>query len=79
MLACAGQHEASLSQLSARAAFPDAGAHFVQLCSQRGIPLIFLQNITGFMVGRKYEAGGIAKDGAKMVQAVANARVGGLP
>ena len=51
----------------------------MQLCSQRGIPLIFLQNITGFMVGRKYEAGGIAKDGAKMVQAVANARVGGLP
>eukprot|EP00891_Asterochloris_glomerata_P005888 jgi/Astpho2/5888/e_gw1.00080.36.1_t len=51
------------------------GAHFVQLCSQRGVPLIFLQNITGFMVGRKYEAGGIAKDGAKMVQAVANARV----
>src|SRR6202041_2318128 len=40
--------------------------HFVELCSQRGIPLVFLQNITGFMVGRKYEAGGIAKDGAKM-------------
>jgi 3-methylcrotonyl-CoA carboxylase beta subunit len=51
------------------------GAHFVELCSQRGIPLIFLQNITGFMVGRKYEAGGIAKDGAKMVTAVACARV----
>ncbi len=51
------------------------GAHFVELCSQRGIPLIFLQNITGFMVGRKYEAGGIAKDGAKMVTAVASARV----
>ena len=51
------------------------GAHFVQLCSQRGIPLVFLQNITGFMVGRKYEAGGIAKDGAKMVTAVACARV----
>src|SRR5579885_633288 len=47
------------------------GAHFVELCAQRGIPLIFLQNITGFMVGRKYEAGGIAKDGAKMVTAVA--------
>lgn len=52
-----------------------AGAHFVQLCAQRGTPLIFLQNIMGFMVGRKYEAGGIAKDGAKMVMAVANANV----
>lgn len=51
------------------------GAHFVELCCQRNIPLIFLQNITGFMVGRKYEAGGIAKDGAKMVTAVACARV----
>jgi 3-methylcrotonyl-CoA carboxylase beta subunit len=51
------------------------GAHFIQLCAQRGIPLIFLQNITGFMVGQKYEAGGIAKDGAKMVTAVACARV----
>ncbi|MDX1654355.1 MAG: carboxyl transferase domain-containing protein [Candidatus Competibacteraceae bacterium] len=51
------------------------GAHFVELCCQRGIPLVFLQNITGFMVGRKYEAGGIAKDGAKMVTAVASARV----
>jgi len=51
------------------------GSHFVQLCSQRGIPIIFLQNITGFMVGKKYEAGGIAKDGAKMVMAVANAKV----
>jgi len=51
------------------------GAHFIQLCSQRRIPLIFLQNITGFMVGRKYEAGGIAKDGAKMVTAVACSRV----
>ncbi len=50
-------------------------AHFIQLCDQRGIPLVFLQNITGFMVGRKYEAGGIAKDGAKMVTAVATARV----
>src|SRR5689334_12670985 len=49
--------------------------HFIELCAQRGIPLIFLQNITGFMVGRKYEAGGIAKDGAKMVTAVACARV----
>jgi 3-methylcrotonyl-CoA carboxylase beta subunit len=47
------------------------GAHFIELCARRGIPLIFLQNITGFMVGRKYEAGGIAKDGAKMVTAVA--------
>ena len=46
------------------------GAHFVELCGQRGIPLVFLQNITGFMVGRKYEAGGIAKDGAKLVTAV---------
>ncbi len=51
------------------------GAHFVELCAQRGIPLVFLQNIAGFMVGRKYEAGGIAKDGAKMVTAVACARV----
>jgi 3-methylcrotonyl-CoA carboxylase beta subunit len=51
------------------------GAHFVELCCQRGIPLIFLQNITGFMVGKKYEAGGIAKDGAKLVTAVACARV----
>jgi 3-methylcrotonyl-CoA carboxylase beta subunit len=51
------------------------GAHFVELCSQRGIPLIFLQNITGFMVGRKYEAGGIAKDGAKLVTAVATTAV----
>jgi 3-methylcrotonyl-CoA carboxylase beta subunit len=51
------------------------GAHFIELCGQRGIPLIFLQNITGFMVGQKYEAGGIAKDGAKMVTAVATANV----
>jgi len=51
------------------------GAHFIELCDQRGIPLLFLQNITGFMVGREYEAGGIAKDGAKMVHAVANASV----
>eukprot|EP00210_Caulerpa_lentillifera_P003204 g3061.t1 len=51
------------------------GAHFIQLCDQRGIPLIFLQNITGFMIGQKYEAGGIAKDGAKMVMAVSNAKV----
>ena len=50
-------------------------AHFIELCAQRGIPLVFLQNITGFMVGRKYEAGGIAKDGAKMVTAVATAQV----
>ena len=50
------------------------GAHFIELCAQRGIPLVFLQNITGFMVGRKYEAGGIAKDGAKMVTAVATRR-----
>ena len=51
------------------------GAHFVELCAYRKIPLLFLQNITGFMVGQKYEAGGIAKDGAKMVTAVATAKV----
>jgi len=51
------------------------GAHFIELCEQRGIPLVFLQNITGFMVGRKYENAGIAKDGAKMVTAVACASV----
>ena len=51
------------------------GAHFVELCSQRGIPLVFLQNITGFMVGRRYEAGGIAKDGAKLVTAVSTTTV----
>jgi 3-methylcrotonyl-CoA carboxylase beta subunit len=51
------------------------GAHFVELCCARGIPLVFLQNITGFMVGREYEAGGIARDGAKLVMAVANANV----
>jgi 3-methylcrotonyl-CoA carboxylase beta subunit len=51
------------------------GAHFVELCDQRGVPLVFLQNITGFMVGREYEAGGIAKDGAKMVTAVSCTRV----
>ena len=50
-------------------------AHFIELCSQRGIPLLFLQNITGFMVGKKYEASGIARDGAKMVTAVSCARV----
>jgi 3-methylcrotonyl-CoA carboxylase beta subunit/propionyl-CoA carboxylase len=49
--------------------------HFIELCSLRGIPLVFLQNITGFMVGRQYERGGIAKDGAKMVHAVANSVV----
>jgi len=49
--------------------------HFIELCCQRNIPLVFLQNITGFMVGKKYEEGGIAKDGAKMVMAVANAEV----
>lgn len=51
------------------------GAHFIELCAQRGIPLLFLQNITGFMVGKKYENSGIAKDGAKMVTAVATAQV----
>ncbi len=51
------------------------GAHFIELCDQRGIPLLFLQNISGFMVGRNYEAGGIAKHGAKMVTAVACTRV----
>ena len=51
------------------------GAHFIELCAQRGIPLLFLQNISGFMVGKQYENGGIAKDGAKMVTAVATANV----
>lgn len=51
------------------------GAHFIELCSQRQIPLVFLQNITGFMVGRKYENGGIARDGAKMVTAVSTTQV----
>jgi 3-methylcrotonyl-CoA carboxylase beta subunit len=51
------------------------GAHFIELCDRRNVPLLFLQNITGFMVGRDYEAGGIAKHGAKMVNAVATARV----
>jgi len=51
------------------------GTHFIQLCTARRIPLLFLQNITGFMVGKAYETGGIAKDGAKMVHAVANAQV----
>jgi len=51
------------------------GAHFIELCSQRGIPLLFLQNITGFMVGKKYESSGIARDGAKMVTAVSCAGV----
>ncbi len=51
------------------------GAHFIELCCQRGIPLLFLQNITGFMVGKKYESGGIAKDGAKLVTAVSCAKV----
>ncbi len=53
----------------------EKGAHFVELCSQRKLPLVFLQNITGFMVGQKYEAGGIAKDGAKLVTAVATSAV----
>jgi 3-methylcrotonyl-CoA carboxylase beta subunit len=51
------------------------GAHFIELACKRRIPLVFLQNITGFMVGAEYEAGGIARDGAKLVMAVANARV----
>ena len=51
------------------------GAHFVTLCASRKIPIIFLQNITGFMVGKRYEQGGLAKDGAKMIHAVANAQV----
>jgi 3-methylcrotonyl-CoA carboxylase beta subunit len=51
------------------------GAHFIELCDKRSIPLVFLQNISGFMVGKEYEAGGIAKHGAKMVTAVACARV----
>ena len=55
------------------------GAHFIELACQRRIPLLFLQNISGFMVGGKYEAGGIAKDGAKLVTAVATARCPRLP
>jgi acetyl-CoA carboxylase carboxyltransferase component len=51
------------------------GAHFIELCCRRRVPLVFMQNITGFMVGTEYEAGGIARDGAKLVMAVANARV----
>jgi acetyl-CoA carboxylase carboxyltransferase component len=51
------------------------GTHFIEMCCQRKIPLVFLQNITGFMVGTKAESGGIAKDGAKMVTAVSNAQV----
>jgi len=51
------------------------GAHFIELCNQRGIPLVFIQNITGFMVGKAYEQGGIAKNGAKMVTAVSCAKV----
>src|SRR5581483_8378016 len=51
------------------------GAHFVELCCQRKFPLVFLQNITGFMVGKKYENAGLARDGAKLVMAVANAEV----
>jgi acetyl-CoA carboxylase carboxyltransferase component len=51
------------------------GAHFVELCCKRRVPLVFLQNVTGFMVGTEYEAGGIARDGAKLVMAVANAQV----
>ena len=51
------------------------GAHYIELCCQRGIPLVFLQNIAGFMVGKKYESKGIAKDGAKLVTAVACANV----
>ena len=58
---------------SARASLK--GAHFIELCAKRRIPLVFLQNITGFMVGREYENRGLARDGAKMVMAVANARV----
>jgi acetyl-CoA carboxylase carboxyltransferase component len=51
------------------------GAHFIELCTQRGVPLLFLQNITGFMVGKAYETGGVAREGAKLVHAVANAGV----
>ena len=60
-----------------KASYPlsSAGAHFVQLCCQRGIPILFLQNITGFMVGAKYEHEGIAKNGAKLVTAVSTATV----
>ena len=75
-----GQVRPSASRLSRRTVASNGvlfsesavkGAHFIELCSQRRIPLVFLQNITGFMVGREYEAGGIAKDGAKLVTAVA--------
>jgi 3-methylcrotonyl-CoA carboxylase beta subunit len=58
--------------------FPDSAlkaAHFIELCDRRGVPLLFLQNVSGFMVGPEYEAGGIARDGAKIVAAVATARV----
>ena len=51
------------------------GTHFITLCTKRKIPLLFIQNVTGFMVGKEYEHGGIAKDGAKMVHAVATAKV----
>ena len=51
------------------------GAHFIELCCKRRVPIVFLQNITGFMVGKEYEEGGIARDGAKLVMAVANAEV----
>ena len=51
------------------------GTHFIELCEQRGVPILFLQNITGFMIGREYEAGGIARDGAKLVHAVSNVSV----
>lgn len=51
------------------------GAHFIELCCQRNIPILFLQNITGFMIGKKYENEGIAKNGAKLVNAVATAKV----
>jgi 3-methylcrotonyl-CoA carboxylase beta subunit len=50
-------------------------AHFIELCAQRNVPILFMQNITGFMIGRKYENEGIAKNGAKLVQAVACAKV----
>ena len=55
------------------------GTHFIELCCQRNIPLLFLQNITGFMVGKEAEAGGIAKHGAKLVTAVACAQVKMIP
>src|SRR5258707_12627772 len=73
---CAAFSAASLNRIPLFATMPTRkAAHFIQLCDQRKTPLVFLQNIAGFMVGKEYEEGGIAKDGAKMVTAVACAVV----